>query len=73
MNAVCPGLVWTPIMEQSLKMGSNYDALISRVPISRYAHPDEIAQVCVFLAGPRSSYVSGEDVLIDGGLMHALA
>jgi hypothetical protein len=56
-------------MEQSLTQGSGYDALLNRQPINRYGAAEEVAQVCVFLASTRASYVTGEEVVVDGGLL----
>jgi Enoyl-(Acyl carrier protein) reductase len=56
-------------MEQSLTQGSAYDALLSRQPINRYGMAEEVAQICVFLASTRASYVTGEEVVVDGGLL----
>jgi 3-oxoacyl-[acyl-carrier protein] reductase len=56
-------------MEQSLTQGSAYDALLSRQPINRYGTAEEVAQICVFLASTRASYVTGEEVVVDGGLL----
>ena len=56
-------------MEQSLTQGSAYDALLNRQPINRYGTAEEVAQICVFLASTRASYVTGEEVIVDGGLL----
>jgi NAD(P)-dependent dehydrogenase (short-subunit alcohol dehydrogenase family) len=62
---------WT-VMEQSLSHGSAYDALLKSQPISRYGSADEVAQVCVFLASTRASFVTGEEIVVDGGLLHSI-
>ena len=59
-------------MEKSLTQGSAYDALLKRQPISRYGSAEEVAQVCVFLASTRASFVTGEEVVVDGGLLHSI-
>ena len=59
-------------MEQSLTQGSAYDALLKRQPISRYGSAEEVAQVCVFLASTRASFITGEEVIVDGGLLHSV-
>ncbi len=59
-------------MEQSLAAGSNYDKMLEGVPISRFGRPEEVAQVCIWLASTRSSYVTGEEIVVDGGLIHTM-
>ena len=39
-----------------------------RIPLARAAQPEEIARVILFLAGPDSSYITGESIVVDGGL-----
>lgn len=68
VNAVCPGLVRTPLAsalhEHPVIMGEYRD----RVPLGRAAEPDEIAQPILFLASNAASYITGEILTIDGGL-----
>lgn len=37
VNSVCPGAIWTPIMERSLKEGSGYDNVLARTPVGDFA------------------------------------
>jgi 3-oxoacyl-[acyl-carrier protein] reductase len=46
--------------------------LLKRQPISRYGRPEEVAQVYVFLASSRASYVTGEEIVVDGALLHSV-
>jgi 3alpha(or 20beta)-hydroxysteroid dehydrogenase len=41
--------------------------LVERTPMGRLGRAEEVAQVVLFLAGPRSSYVTGSEVYVDGG------
>ncbi|KZS87666.1 NAD(P)-binding protein [Sistotremastrum niveocremeum HHB9708] len=62
-NAVAPGAVDTPMLKEYPGM----ETLASYVPARRVAHPQEVANLVMFLCSPWSSYVNGETVVIDGG------
>jgi meso-butanediol dehydrogenase/(S,S)-butanediol dehydrogenase/diacetyl reductase len=67
VNAVSPGYTATPptdAMPEGVKA-----AFVERVPMGRAARPEEIAEVIVFLASDRASYLTGQNIAIDGGLM----
>jgi meso-butanediol dehydrogenase/(S,S)-butanediol dehydrogenase/diacetyl reductase len=77
-NCVCPGWVRTPMGDEAMHEvaekwgGSLEDAywLCARdTPLRRPAEPSEIAEVIVFLAGPKASYMSAATVVVDGGGM----
>jgi len=72
VNALSPGLVETPIYG---KLGLPQAAvqewagqLMTKVPASRFGQPDEIAKAALYLASDESSYVIGENLLVDGGV-----
>jgi NAD(P)-dependent dehydrogenase (short-subunit alcohol dehydrogenase family) len=70
-NVVSPAMVRTPMSEAIYQ---NLEVLKKReqiVPARRISGPRDIAEVVVYLASPRSGYVSGQDVLVDGGLSTA--
>lgn len=75
-NCVCPGWVRTPMGDEDMGVvadawGASLDDaywLCSRdTPLRRPAEPEEIAEVVVFLAGPKASYVTGAAIPVDGG------
>jgi 2-keto-3-deoxy-L-fuconate dehydrogenase len=70
-NAICPGTVESPSLEQRLHDTGNYEAakaaFIARQPIGRIGRPEEIAALVVYLASDESSYTTGVAHVIDGG------
>ena len=66
INAIAPGLVTTELTNVADE--KRKQKLIETVLIRRFAEPDEIAPLAVFLASDLSAYMVGECVLIDGGM-----
>jgi len=68
-NAVCPGWVKTPMDDSAQDAGLYSDSDITgRVPMARFASPDDIAQAVAFLADPTlSGFVNGHTLSVDGG------
>jgi 3alpha(or 20beta)-hydroxysteroid dehydrogenase len=64
VNAVHPGLVLTPLVEDSVDF---VQALVDQTPMERGASSEEIAKVVLFLACDHSSYITGHDIAVDGG------
>lgn len=65
VNAVCPGYIKTPILNGLEEDMLN--ALIDRHPIGRLGEPEEIAKAVVFLASDEASFITGANLLVDGG------
>ncbi len=66
VNAICPGMFDTNLFETSVPKEA-WEPLISLVPMKRFGRPDEIAYGVVFLASDESSFMTGSDIVIDGG------
>lgn len=70
VNAVCPGLIWTPMAEQMAASGQKeaLDAMVKSVPMQRHGRAEEIADVVLWLSSGASSFVTGQSISVDGGL-----
>ena len=72
-NAVCPGDIDTPLVQAYFDTAQDPAALRAQVsaeyPLNRIAQPREIARAVVFLAGDDSSFMSGQPLVVDGGLL----
>jgi 2-keto-3-deoxy-L-fuconate dehydrogenase len=72
-NAICPGTVATPSLEERLRAQGDYEkakaAFIARQPMGRLGAAREIAQLALYLASDESAYTTGQTHIIDGGMV----
>jgi len=66
VNNVCPGAIQTG-MDQRMGPGAK-EKLLGEIPLRRMGTPDEVAQMCVYLASDAAAYVTGTSLFIDGGM-----
>lgn len=71
VNSISPGYIRTPIVEAIGMTQEQVDARSPEVPAGRWGTPQEVASVATFLLSEAASYVNGQDILIDGGLVGA--
>ena len=72
VNGVGPGFVATE-MNTALVEDPEFNAMVcSRTPVGRWGRPEEIAAAAVFLASDEASYITGQTLLVDGGMTTAL-
>lgn len=69
INAINPGLIATEMVDRwADQMGTTADGLVSMVPMGRMGQAEEIAQAIVFLCSDAASYITGQPLVVDGGL-----
>ncbi|HSB41033.1 MAG TPA: glucose 1-dehydrogenase [Methylomirabilota bacterium] len=66
-NSVHPGPITTPMTEARRGDPGHYEYMVSRIPLGRYGEPDEVAYGVLYLASDESSFVTGSELVIDGG------
>jgi 3(or 17)beta-hydroxysteroid dehydrogenase len=77
VNSVHPGYILTPLVEQAFAQADPqwleeyHDQKISRIPLGDLGTPDDIALGCVYLASDEAAYVTGAELVIDGGFTAA--
>ena len=65
-NAIAPGFIQTPmtdVLPDELKK-----TYLAQIPAGRFGTPDDIANVCVFLASSEASYINGQTIHVNGGM-----
>ena len=81
VNAIAPGRIATDRVREldedsAARLGTTAEDVrtkyIAGIPLGRYGEPDELARVAVFLCSPAASYVQGQFIFVDGGLVKAL-
>ena len=66
-NTIAPGFIETPMTDDlpaELK-----DAYLKQIPAGRFGQPDDIANVCVFLASDEAAYINGQTIHVNGGML----
>lgn len=71
VNALCPGPLRTELLMSYLNTDEKKQRRLIHIPMGRFGEAKEIAQAALFLASDESSYITGTDFLVDGGITAA--
>jgi NAD(P)-dependent dehydrogenase (short-subunit alcohol dehydrogenase family) len=72
VNTLAPGYVETKLTQRALKLPQFRQALIDKTPMRRFGAAEEMARAALFLASDDASYVTGSELVVDGGMSAAL-
>jgi len=72
VNAVSPGMIRTPLTETTYHDNSVANRRAELVPFGRVGQPEDIARVIAFLCGPDAGYVTGQNIVADGGFASSI-
>lgn len=67
VNTICPGSIETPITDGDDFASTDWDAYVPSIPLGRRGTADEVAAAALFLASRDSDYITGTEIVIDGG------
>ena len=70
-NSILPGMIMTPLLEQAINSSQDHEkalqTMAASIPLGRLGTPEDIARGVLYLASDESSFVTGTDLIIDGG------
>jgi NAD(P)-dependent dehydrogenase (short-subunit alcohol dehydrogenase family) len=74
INSISPGIISTPMGQQELAspVGDGMRAMVAMSATGRQGTPDDIAAATAFLLGPEATFITGTDLLVDGGVIAAI-
>ncbi len=69
VNGIAPGLVDTKMTKVTTSNPKRLEGALSRIPLRRLGTPEDMAGAALFLASPLASYIVGQTIIVDGGLI----
>lgn len=70
VNNIGPGYFLTNMTKKFYKIKKKREQRLSRIPLNRYGNTDELCGAVIFFISNASSYITGQDLYVDGGLLH---
>jgi tropinone reductase I len=68
VNAISPWYIETPLTKSVLEQPNRLEKILARTPLGRVGQPEEVAALVCFLAMDKSSYITGQNIMVDGGM-----
>ena len=70
VNNIGPGYFLTNMTKKFYKIKKKREQRLSRIPLNRYGNTNELCGAVIFFISNASSYITGQDLYVDGGLLH---
>jgi NAD(P)-dependent dehydrogenase (short-subunit alcohol dehydrogenase family) len=68
VNTISPWYIETPLTQAVLSQPDRLEKIIARTPMGRVGQPEEVSSLACFLAMDKSSYITGQNIMVDGGM-----
>jgi NAD(P)-dependent dehydrogenase (short-subunit alcohol dehydrogenase family) len=68
VNCVSPWYIKTPLTEAVLAQPERLKKILERTPLNRVGKPEEVANLVTYLAMDKASYITGQNIMVDGGM-----
>ncbi len=68
VNCVSPWYIETPLTESVLSQPERLEKILARTPLNRVGQPEEVASLVTYLAMDKASYITGQNIMVDGGM-----
>jgi len=65
VNCIAPGIIRTPMGQMLIEVAPEF---YKEIPMLRWGEPEDISELAAFLASPKAGYITGETILVDGGI-----